>query len=168
MSDPQAKVYCWKDFISLQVQFSCLTFCPLNWEDGLALICKCQMSDCYFEPYIWIRTISLEIPVQMQLITHHSSNIQHIQMLEPAPTIIPPKQHCLVVIHHGQGEAITGRGPFSTHCRRGPLPCEKISKHTLTSHHNMWKASVQVFGKGFCYMARYSIVYQCDKISHKI
>ena len=36
----------------------------------------------------------------------------------------PPKQHCTVIIYHGEGEVTTGRGSCPPDCRGGPSSCE--------------------------------------------
>ena len=74
MSDPQAKVYGEKDFINSHIQFSCLTFCPLSWKDGLVLISKCQtvilspeeVSTSCLHLIMWLAS-ALEFPVVIDL-----------------------------------------------------------------------------------------------------
>lgn len=64
---------------------------------------------------------------------YHSLEIEDVYVLVVLSiTPIPPKQYCSVFIHHGQGEARTGRGPCPSDCRGGPCPYDK-SKDPITT-----------------------------------
>ena len=58
------------------------------------------------------------------LVNHHCGQVKSIHSIGEhfPPSLVSSKQHCMVVICFGEGEATTWRRPCPTNSRGGPCP----------------------------------------------